>query len=154
MPLLLLLIVWPVAELFVAIEVASAIGVLATVLLLIASWPLGALALRSQGRLVWRRFGDAVASGRPPARQAIDGVLVLIGGVLLIIPGFITDALGACLLLPPARAGLRAMLVRHLRSRLVLRAAGFGRGPDGFGRRMDYDAESSAIDVDQPRLHS
>jgi UPF0716 protein FxsA len=144
---LFFLIIWAAAELFVAIEVASAIGVLATVLLLIASWPLGAWALRSQGRAVWRRFSDAVASGRPPGRQAVDGALVLLGGLLMLIPGFITDALGAFLLLPPARAVTRGLLVRHLHSRLVVRATSFGRGP------VAYDADSTAIDLDQPRLH-
>lgn len=146
MGFLLLLLLWPAAELFVAIEIASAIGVLATVLLLIASWPVGGWAMRSQGRAVWRRFGDAGASGKPPGRQAIDGALVLIGGLLMIIPGFITDVLGALLLAPPTRAAVRGVLVRNLRSRLVVRAAGFARGP---GR---YDAESTAIDLERPRL--
>lgn len=144
----LLLLLWPAAELFVAIEVASAIGVLLTVLLLIASWPLGGWALRSQGRAVWRKFTDAVASGKPPARQAIDGALVLIGGLLMIVPGFITDVLGAVLLLPPTRAAVREAIVRHPRSRMVVLATGFRRG------RERYDAESTAIDLDQPRLPS
>ena len=61
---LLFLLFWAAAELFVAIEIASLIGVLATVLLLIASWPLGGWAMRSQGRAVWRRFGDAVGNLR------------------------------------------------------------------------------------------
>jgi UPF0716 protein FxsA len=147
-PLLLLLILWAAAELFVAIEVASAIGVLATVLLLIAGWPLGAWALRSQGRVVWRRFTDAVARGKPPGRQAVDGALVLIGGLLMLIPGFFTDVLGALLLLPPTRALPRGLLVRHLNSRLVVRAAGFGRRP------VAYDADSTATDLEQPRLRS
>ena len=143
---LLFLLFWAAAELFVAIEIASLIGVLATVLLLIASWPLGGWAMRSQGRAVWRRFGDAVGSGEPPGRQAIDGALVLIGGVLMIIPGFITDALGALLLLPPFRAAVRGLLVANLRSRLVVRAAGFGRGT------VQYDAETTAIDLERPQL--
>lgn len=148
MPLLLLLILWAAAELFVAIEVASAIGVLATVLLLIASWPVGAWALRSQGRAVWRRFSGAVASGKPPGREAVDGALVLIGGLLMLTPGFITDVLGAWLLLPPTRALTRGLLVRHLHSRFVVRATRFGRGP------VAYDADSTATDLEPPRLRS
>jgi UPF0716 protein FxsA len=147
-PLLLLVILWAAAELFVAIEVASAIGVLATVLLLIAGWPVGGWALRSQGRAVWRRFSVAVASGKPPGREAVDGALVLIGGLLMLIPGFITDVLGVFLLVPPTRALPRGLLVRHLHSRLVVRATRFGRGPGA------YDADSTAIDLDQPRLRS
>jgi UPF0716 protein FxsA len=145
---LLLLICWPVAEVFVAIQVADAIGVLATVLLLIASWPLGSWALRSQGRAAWRRLGDAVATRRPPGREVLDGALILLGGMLMIVPGFITDALGAFLLLPPTRALMRGLLVRNLHSRIVVRATGFSRGA------APYDVDSTATDVDPPRLRS
>src|ERR1700733_14495128 len=116
---LLLLILWPVAEVLVAIKVAEAFGVFVMLVALIASWPIGTWALRSQGRAAWRRFGDAVAASRAPGREAIDGALVLIGGILLITPGFITDVLGAMLLLPPSRALLRRPLLRNLQSRFV-----------------------------------
>jgi UPF0716 protein FxsA len=143
---LLLLICWPVAEVFVAIQVADAIGVLATVLLLIASWPIGTWALRSRGRAAWRRLGGAVAAGRPPGREVLDGALILVGGLLLIVPGFITDAFGLVLLLPPTRVAMRWLLARNFQSRLVLRATSFNRG------RASYDVDSTATDVDQPRL--
>ena len=143
---LLLLICWPVAEVFVAIKVAGAIGVLATLLLLIASWPVGTWALRSRGRAAWRRLGEAVAARRPPGREVLDGALVLLGGMLMIVPGFITDAFGALLLLPPTRALMRRVLVRNLQSRIVVRATAFTRGA------TPYDVESTATDADQPRL--
>jgi UPF0716 protein FxsA len=143
---LLLLICWPVAEVFVAIELADAIGVLAMLLLLIASWPIGTWALRSRGRAAWRRLGEAVAARRPPGREVLDGALTLLGGLLMIVPGFITDALGALLLLPPTRALMRRVLVRNLQSRVVVRATGFTRGA------TPYDVDSTATDVDQPRL--
>ncbi len=143
---LLLLICWPVAEVFVAIKVAGAIGVLATLLLLIASWPVGTWALRSRGRAAWRRLGEAVAARRPPGREVLDGALVLLGGMLMIVPGFITDAFGALLLLPPTRALMRRVLVRNLQSRIVVRATAFTRGA------TPYDVDSTATDVDQPRL--
>jgi UPF0716 protein FxsA len=144
----LLLICWPVAEVFVAIEVANAIGVLAMLLLLIASLPIGSWALRSQGRAAWRRLGDAVAASRPPGPEVLNGALVLVGGMLMMIPGFITDVLGAALLLPPTRALMRGLLVRNLQSRIVVRATRFGR------RSATYDVDSTATDVDQPRLHT
>jgi UPF0716 protein FxsA len=139
-----LLILWPIAELFVAIKVAEAIGVLETIVLLIAGWPLGMWALRSQGAAAWRRMSAAIAENRPPGREVLDGVLVLLGGGLLIVPGFITDAIGIVLLLPPTRALMRRLLVRNLQSRIVIRAATFGRRP--------YDVDSTARDVDQPQL--
>lgn len=143
---LLLLICWPVAEVFVAIQVADAIGVLATLLLLVASLPIGIWALRSRGRAAWRRLGDAVALGRPPGRPVLDGALVLLGGLLMVVPGFITDAIGLFLLLPPTRALMRGALVRNLRSRLVLSATRFTR------RARPYDVDSTATDLDRPRL--
>ncbi len=144
---LLLLICWPVAEVFVAIQVAQAIGVLLAVLLLIASWPIGTWALRSRGRAAWRRLADAIAVGRPPGREVLDGALILLGGVLLIIPGFITDALGVALLLGPTRALTRGLLARNIQSRVVVRAARFGRA------RTPYDVDTTATDVDPPHLH-
>jgi UPF0716 protein FxsA len=146
MLLLLFLVLWPVAELLVVIKVAEAIGVLLTIALLIAAWPIGLWALRSQGRAAWRRLSTAVSEGRPPAREVADGALVLLGGSLLIIPGFITDIIGLCALLPPTRALMRMLLIRNFRSRVVVRAAGLGRQP--------YDVDSTARDLDQPRLQS
>ena len=144
---LIVVICWAAAELFVAVKVADAIGVIATVVLLIATWPLGTWALRTQGAAAWRRFASAAGEGRTPAREAVDGALVLLGGLLLIIPGFITDVLGLCLLLPPTRALMRPVLLRNINRRLFVQAAGFGRG-------RSYDVDSTASDVDQPQLHS
>jgi UPF0716 protein FxsA len=143
----LLLICWPVAEVVVAIEVASAIGVLPMLLALIASWPVGSWVLRTQGAAAWRRFGEAVAASRPPGREVLDGAMILIGGLLLIVPGFVTDVFGALLLLPPTRALLRGLVARNLKSRLVVRASRVGR------QRPPYDVDSTATDVDQPQLH-
>jgi UPF0716 protein FxsA len=144
---LALLILWPIAELLVAIQVAHAIGVVATIVLLIATWPIGTWALRTHGAAAWRRFVDAVAAGRPPAREAVDGALVVVGGVLLMVPGFITDVVGACLLLAPTRALLRPLLLRNAQRRVFVRAAGYARG-------RAYDVDSTATDIDQPRLRS
>jgi len=143
---LILLVCWPVAELLVAIKVGDAIGVLPTLALLIASWPAGTWALRSRGAAAWRRFGAAAAENKPPGREAVDGTLVLIGGGLLLVPGFISDAAGVMLLLPPTRALLRRALIRNFRSRLVLRAVRVTRRP------QPYDFDSTAHDVEQRRL--
>jgi len=143
---LVLLIAWPIAELFVAIQVAGLIGVLATVLLLILSWPAGVWLMRAEGLAAWRRLSTAVATGRPPAREVIDGGLVLAGGALLIVPGFITDALGLALLLGPTRSLARGAIVRNFRSRLVVRATRLRRPSAG------YDVDSTATDVDPAEL--
>jgi UPF0716 protein FxsA len=143
---LLLMICWAVAELFVAIKVADVIGVFLTVVLLIASWPIGVWTVRSQGRAAWGRLGTAVAAGRAPTKEVVDGALVLIGGGLLIVPGFITDAIGILLLLAPIRALARLGIVHNFRSRLVVQATQFNREPPA------YDVDSTASDLDQPKL--
>ncbi len=144
---LLVFVVWVVAEVFVAIQVADAIGALATVLLLLVSWPLGWWALRAQGRAAWRRLGAAVSEGRSPGREVLDGVLVLLGGLLLIVPGFIADAFGVLALFPPTRDLMRRGLARNVQSRLVVQATRF------TGASRPYDVDSTATDVDQPHLH-
>jgi UPF0716 protein FxsA len=143
---IVLLILWPVAEVYVAIRIAEAIGVLWTLLLLIASWPIGSWAIRTEGRAAWRRLGEAVAAGRSPGREVLDGALLVAGGALLLVPGFITDILGLCLLLAPSRALTRRLLVRNLQSRIVVRASGAERA------RRSYDVDSTATDVAQPKL--
>src|SRR5919112_480991 len=137
MPLLLVLlfIVVPIVELFVIIQVGEAIGVQPTIALLIADSILGSMLMRSQGRAAWRRFNAALAEGRVPHREVLDGVLVIFGGALLLTPGFATDVLGVLLLLPPTRALVRGLLVRRLLPRMVVSGFGtLGRAPGrGFG---------------------
>src|SRR5919204_841702 len=109
--LVLIFIVLPIAELYVIIQVGEAIGVWLTIAILIADSVLGSMLMRAQGRAAWRRFNEALAAGRPPAREVLDGALVIFGGAFLLTPGFLTDILGALLLLPPTRAVVRRMLV-------------------------------------------
>jgi UPF0716 protein FxsA len=143
---LLLLVLWPVAELIVIIEVAEAIGVLLTLALLIVGWPLGIWAIRAEGRGVLRRMAAAVNEGRVPGREVLDGALVLLGGTLLMIPGFITDVIGLLLLLPPARIPLRRLLARNMRSSVVTQTVRFTT------RGHAYDVDSTASDIDRPEL--
>lgn len=136
----LLFIAVPIAELYVIIQVGQLVGVLPTIGLLVLDSILGALLLRHQGRAAWGRFNEALRAGRPPARETLDGALVILGGALLLTPGFLSDILGLVLLLPPTRAAIRAVLSR----RLLLRAAGAVGGPYGRGAVWTYDAYGAA----------
>jgi UPF0716 protein FxsA len=145
MPLLALLalfIVVPLAELYVILRVGDAIGAIWTILLLAADSVLGAILLRTQGRSVWRRFNAALADGKMPHREVIDGVLVVFGGAFLITPGFITDVVGILLLVPPTRAVIRRLLVSRLGRRIAVNAATRGR--------MRYDVEGTAREDPNP----
>jgi UPF0716 protein FxsA len=149
MPLLLVLlfIVVPIAELALLIQVGQLIGVWWTIGLLIADALLGSWLLRAQGRAAWRRFNEALASGRVPHREVVDGVLVIFGGVLLLTPGFITDVFGVLFLFPPTRILLRRLLVRRGALRLVGAMPGTSSPPNGRFRYPD-DVEGTAVDVD------
>jgi UPF0716 protein FxsA len=117
--LVLIFIVVPLAELYVIIQVGSAIGVVPTILLLLADALLGSFLLRHQGRAAWVRFNRALAENRMPHKEVIDGVLVIFGGALLLTPGFITDVFGLILLIPPTRALVRAISIRFATARLA-----------------------------------
>src|SRR5215208_5272183 len=127
--LVVIFIVVPIAELAVLIQIGELIGVWWTIALLVADAILGSLLARSQGRRVWQRFNEALRAGRAPAREVMDGALVLFGGALLLTPGFLSDILGIVLLLPPTRALVRAVLVRRFAGRMVASMA----APRGFG---------------------
>jgi UPF0716 protein FxsA len=153
--LVALFIVVPIIELWVIIQVGQAIGVVPTLVLLLADAILGSLLLRHQGRGAWRRFNEAIAARRFPAREVADGLMIAVGGTLLLTPGFVTDVVGLLLLIPPTRAVLRRMLRGIVARRFVLAGVGM---PTGRGQRPperhDYDFEGTAeeIDGDEPRL--
>jgi UPF0716 protein FxsA len=151
MPLLLivLFIVVPIAELAVIIQVGQLIGVWWTIALLLADSVLGAMLMRSQGRAAWRRFNAAVAEGRAPTREVLDGVLVIFGGALLLTPGFITDVFGLLFLIPPTRVLVRRLIVRRATLR-VMAAARPGSRADSHSRGEDVDG--SAVDIEPDQL--
>ena len=147
LPLLLIIFVLvPIAELAVIIQVGQEIGVWWTIAILIADSIIGSLLMRSQGRAAWRRFNEAIAEGRAPAREALDGVLVIFGGALLLTPGFITDIFGFLFLFPPTRVLVRRLLVR----RATLRVMRVETPPERNGRPRDV--EGTAVDIDPDQL--
>jgi UPF0716 protein FxsA len=154
MPLLVILfIVVPILELYVIIQVGQLIGVVPTLILLLADALLGSWLLKHEGRSAWRRFNEALAARRFPGKEVADGVLIVVGGTLLLTPGFLTDVFGLLLLLPPTRAIARRVLKRLTIGRFMVIGAGGGTGPvggpGGAGRRppRDYDFEGTAEEV-------
>ena len=144
--LVLLFIVVPIAELAVLIQVGQVIGVWWTIAILIADAILGSFLMRAQGRAAWRRFNEAMAAGRVPTREVLDGALVMFGGLLMLTPGFITDILGFVLLIPPTRAVVRAVLVRRLAQRMTVSMTG------PRAARRDDVVDGTAVDVENDRL--
>jgi UPF0716 protein FxsA len=159
--LFFLFVVVPLAELYVIIQVAQEIGIIWTIVLLLADSIIGTMLMRSQGRAAWRRFNEATAAGRIPAREVADGALIILGGAFLLTPGFLTDIIGFLLLIPPTRAIFRRSIVGLFARRSMIGYVGMRGGPHaerawrqrrGGGRQNgappgDY-VEGTATDAD------
>jgi UPF0716 protein FxsA len=137
--MLALLVVLFIAELYVMILVAGQIGVLSTVGLLILIAVLGIWLVKREGLAVLRRLRRTVDAGQVPHREVVDGFLIVFAGLLMIPPGFITDAVGLLLLLPPVRSLVRLWLFKG-----VLRKGSIAiRIVDGVAGRVDaFDVNS------------
>ena len=129
--LIALFIVVPIAELYVIIQVGEAIGIWPTLLLLLLDAVLGSLLLRHQGRGAWRRFNEALAQRRFPGKEVADGLLIVVGGTLLLTPGFVTDIAGFFFVLPMTRPIARRLLLAYLGRRAVVTVSRYGPMPGG-----------------------
>jgi UPF0716 protein FxsA len=112
------LLLLPVLELVVAIEVGRAVGALATVGALLLIAVIGLMVVRREGAAAWRSLNHSVRTGEPPSRDLADATVLMLAGLLLIVPGFITDVFALLLLFPLTRP-----LARRPVERALLRAA-------------------------------
>jgi UPF0716 protein FxsA len=122
-----------IAELWVMVLVAVRIGVLETIALLVLMPLLGSWLVNRAGLAVFRRLHATLEAGGIPHKEVIDGFVLLFAGFLLIVPGFITGAVGLVLLLPPVRIAVRSMLLRSFKQRTSIAF----RVVDNVGRRVD-----------------
>jgi UPF0716 protein FxsA len=112
--ILLALIFIPLVEIAVFIEVGDAIGLWSTLVVVVLTAMAGTALLRQQGLRTLRRAQESVARHEPPVREVFDGLCLLIAGVLLLTPGFVTDALGSLLFIPVFRTVLGRFLWRQM----------------------------------------
>lgn len=119
----LLLIGWPLAEIAGFVLVGKALGLWATLGLVIGTALLGAVLLRNQGIQILRQISTESRDGRAPGRALIDGAMIVVAGIMLLLPGFITDIIGLALFIPFVRSliwsviGRRIVVVRSPRSK-------------------------------------
>ena len=141
MTVLLLLVLAPLFEIYLFIHIGGAIGAIPTLFITILTAVIGIAMLRVQGINTLFRYRSAIARGEPPAFELLEGFVLLVGGALLLIPGFLTDGIGFLCLLPASRM----YIVRHIVYRIareVDRPAGEKRRPDAIdvkfrGRDID-----------------
>lgn len=133
------------AEIAAIWAVGSAVGVLGTLGLLLAGAFIGSWLARREGGKAVRAFTEAARAGRPAEKELTDGMLVGLGGVLILVPGFVSDVLGLLLMLPPSRAVVRRLWLKRMEKRAV-RFADQRRGPV-----MVVDSEVVPSEEPQPR---
>jgi UPF0716 protein FxsA len=145
----------PLLELYLLLSIGRQVGALPTIALVLGTGLLGAWLARREGVRVMRSWQAAVAQGRLPEDGILNGALVLVGGVLLVTPGILTDAVGLLLLVPPTRRWVAARLRRALERRMAagtLRVTTFSWG--GFrgvrhgqsARRMQGESDAEFTD--------
>jgi UPF0716 protein FxsA len=132
------LLLIPVADALLLAVVATRIGVVGTVAVVVLTALVGTLLVRAEGRHALRKMRRSLAEGRQPTDQLVDGGLLLVAGAFLLTPGVVTDAVGFLLALPPTRIPVRALVKRRLGAKLDERTGGFVSGdvytfgfPDG-----------------------
>ena len=143
--LLFLFIAIPVAELYLFMTIGAQIGLGRTLAIIVVTAVLGAWLTRMQGARAMARFQMATAEGRLPHEEVLDGVMILIAGVVLLTPGFLTDAVGFALLVPPIRTFLRRRLAKALKGRVQIVTPGRAATPDT--RRQDDGVIEAEVEV-------
>ena len=119
--LLILFISVPIIELFLLIEVGKKISWELTVLIIFITAIIGARLTKIQGSQTIRNVQSALRLGKIPHREVLDGLMILVAGAILLTPGFLTDFVGFCLLVPKLRSYLRKFLKNFLKNKMIVR---------------------------------
>jgi len=129
--LLAFFIIVPLIELALFIEIGTRIGLVATVATIILTAMIGASLTRFQGLKTLQRYQEAIAAGRLPHEEVMDGIMILVAAAVLVTPGFFTDAFGFLLLVPPVRGYIRRRVGQTIAERIRVAEVDAGRGFDG-----------------------
>lgn len=136
MPLFFIFIIIPLIELMILLEVGSIIGSGWTFIIIIATAILGTKLVKQQGVQTWTKIQQELATGSLPAQAMFDGICILVSGVLLITPGFMTDIFGLLLLTPPFRKAVYLQVGHRVQVRGAgFNTSGFGQGGGGFSNQ-------------------
>ncbi|NLB34288.1 MAG: FxsA family protein [Elusimicrobia bacterium] len=117
--LIIIFIALPVIELIILINISQSIGVFYTIFLILFTGIAGALLARAHGYIVVMKIMDDIGKGRMPADKLIDGAMILVGGIMLLAPGLVTDTLGFILIIPISRRFLKTLIKRKLQKTFI-----------------------------------
>jgi UPF0716 protein FxsA len=134
--LFLLFVVVPIVELYVLVSVAGVIGLLPALAALLAVSFLGVWLVKREGLSVLRRMQESLNRGEIPAAEMVDGGLLVAAGTMCVVPGFVTDALGLLLIVPPVRTFVRNRLIHRW-----TRGEGLAGGRNPFVRTRVVEVE-------------
>jgi UPF0716 protein FxsA len=143
--LLLLFILVPLAELYLFMTIGSELGFANTVAIIIITAILGAALTKSQGRRAMLKFQEATSQGRVPAHEALEGLIILLAGAVLITPGFLTDSVGFLLLIPPVRTVVARFLGHRLKGKIQFVASGMSASGT-FSSEIPEEKPKSKLD--------
>ncbi len=151
LPFMLLLV--PIVEIGVFIAIGDRIGIFYTLLMILITAILGSILLRLEGFRVLNQIRTEMAAGKIPAKELTSGVMILIAGVLLLTPGFVTDTIGFLLFLPPVRAAIRMFIVSRVKLQPMGGSSGFGAGFEefnaSFSNRDNRPQDGPIVDLDE-----
>ena len=101
----------PFVEIYLLLQIGGIVGVFPTILLVVSTAIIGAGLLRQQGLATWQRLQENLQKGELPAYEMVEGPILLVGGALLLTPGFFTDIIGFACLIPPARRKIAQYII-------------------------------------------
>ena len=107
----LVFLIVPFIEIYLLLQIGGIVGVFPTIALVVLTAIIGANLLRHQGMATWQRFQDNLQKGEIPAYEMVEGPILLVGGALLLTPGFFTDVIGFACLIPPARKKIAQYII-------------------------------------------
>ncbi|PSP85668.1 membrane protein FxsA [Halobacteriales archaeon QS_1_68_17] len=155
------LLLIPLLDVLLLVAVASRIGVVLTVLVVVLTALIGMLLVRAEGRHTFAKIQRKLAAGEPPTDELLDGGLLLIAGALMLTPGLVTDAVGFLLAVPPTRYPIRVAAKKWVVTPYAdARSGGFatgrvytggfpgGKSGTGDGNGDAYDLDDDAYDVE------
>ncbi len=143
----ILFLVIPIIEIFFLIKVGEVIGAFPTIILVVLTAVIGAGLLRQQGLSTLARFQQNLSTGKIPAQEMVEGILLAVGGALLMTPGFVTDTMGFLCLLPFSRKFIASNIIKRSTAKFTAgMSGGFGAGAGGYYQESNNDSSSNIME--------